>query len=63
MLAVTDGDAAIEFYKAAFGATVLWPVSADYKGVTEKGCEASDPCVFTEKKDHVISVIREIAPV
>ena len=24
MLAVGDGDAAIEFYKAAFGATVLW---------------------------------------
>ncbi len=24
MLAVTDGNAAIEFYKAAFGATVLW---------------------------------------
>lgn len=24
MLAVTDGDAAIAFYKAAFGATVLW---------------------------------------
>ncbi len=24
MLAVTDGNAAIEFYKAAFGATLLW---------------------------------------
>jgi PhnB protein len=24
MLAVSDGDAAIEFYKAAFGATLLW---------------------------------------
>ena len=24
MLAVTDGDAAIEFYQAAFGATVVW---------------------------------------
>jgi uncharacterized glyoxalase superfamily protein PhnB len=24
MLAVSDGDAAIEFYKAAFGATILW---------------------------------------
>jgi PhnB protein len=24
MLAVSDGNAAIEFYKAAFGATVLW---------------------------------------
>jgi PhnB protein len=30
MLAVSDGNAAIEFYKAAFGATVLWQL--DSKG-------------------------------
>jgi PhnB protein len=28
MLAVSDGNAAIEFYKAAFGATVLWHLDA-----------------------------------
>jgi PhnB protein len=28
MLAVGDGDAAIEFYKAAFGATLLWHLEA-----------------------------------
>ena len=29
MLAVSDGNAAIEFYKAAFGATVLWRLGDD----------------------------------
>jgi PhnB protein len=29
MLAVGDGNAAIEFYKAAFGATVLWHLDGD----------------------------------
>lgn len=28
MLAVSDGNAAIEFYKAAFGATLLWHLDA-----------------------------------
>jgi uncharacterized glyoxalase superfamily protein PhnB len=27
MLAVSDGNATIEFYKAAFGAEVLWDLS------------------------------------
>jgi len=30
MLAVSDGNAAIEFYKAAFGATVLWHLGGDH---------------------------------
>jgi PhnB protein len=29
MLAVSDGNAAIEFYKAAFGAVVLWHLDGD----------------------------------
>jgi PhnB protein len=29
MLAVSDGNAAIAFYKAAFGATVLWSLDGD----------------------------------
>jgi PhnB protein len=29
MLAVTDGNAAIEFYRAAFGAVVLWKLGED----------------------------------
>lgn len=29
MLAVSDGNAAIEFYRAAFGATVLWKLDGD----------------------------------
>jgi uncharacterized glyoxalase superfamily protein PhnB len=30
MLAVSNGDAAIAFYKAAFGATVLWHLDGDH---------------------------------
>ena len=30
MLAVSDGDAAIEFYKAAFGAAVLWRLGGEH---------------------------------
>jgi uncharacterized glyoxalase superfamily protein PhnB len=30
MLAVSDGDAAIAFYKAAFGATVLWQLGGEH---------------------------------
>ena len=30
MLAVTDGNAAIDFYRAAFGATVLWRLGDDH---------------------------------
>jgi PhnB protein len=30
MLAVSDGDAAIEFYKAAFGAQLLWHLGEGY---------------------------------
>src|SRR5882724_7586993 len=30
MLAVVDGNAAIKFYKAAFGATVLWSLGDDH---------------------------------
>jgi PhnB protein len=33
MLAVTDGRAAIEFYKAAFGATVLWNLDGTVAGL------------------------------
>jgi len=29
MLAVSDGNAAIEFYKAAFGATLLWHLDGE----------------------------------
>lgn len=41
MLAVTDGKAAIEFYKAAFGATVLWSLGDDHvvAGLSINGAE------------------------
>jgi PhnB protein len=41
MLAVTDGNAAIKFYKAAFGATVLWTLGDDHvvAGLSINGAE------------------------
>ncbi len=42
MLAVSDGNAAIEFYKAAFGATVLWHLESEghvVAGLTIDGAE------------------------
>jgi hypothetical protein len=41
MLAVTDGNAAIKFYKAAFGATVLWSLGDDHvvAGLSINGAE------------------------
>ena len=37
MLAVGDGNAAIEFYKAAFGATVLWSLDGAVAGLSIDG--------------------------
>ena len=37
MLAVSDGKAAIEFYKAAFGATVLWSLDDAVAGLSIGG--------------------------
>lgn len=37
MLAVSDGKAAIEFYKAAFGATVLWSLDDAVAGLSIQG--------------------------
>jgi PhnB protein len=39
MLAVTDGAAAIEFYKRAFGATVLWQLETAVAGLEIDGSE------------------------
>jgi PhnB protein len=41
MLAVSDGNAAILFYKAAFGATVLWSLGDDHvvAGLSINGAE------------------------
>jgi PhnB protein len=37
MLAVGDGNAAIEFYKAAFGATLLWCLDGGVAGLSIDG--------------------------
>ncbi|PYT75095.1 MAG: glyoxalase [Acidobacteria bacterium] len=37
MLAVSDGKAAMEFYKAAFGATVLWDLDGQVAGLEIDG--------------------------
>ena len=37
MLAVGDGNAAIEFYKAAFGATLLWRLDGGVAGLSIDG--------------------------
>jgi PhnB protein len=37
MLAVSDGKAAIEFYKAAFGATLLWSLDDEVAGMSIHG--------------------------
>ena len=37
MLAVADGNAAIQFYKAAFGATVLWHLDGAVAGLSING--------------------------
>ncbi len=37
MLAVADGRAAIEFYKAAFGATLLWSLDGEVAGLSIAG--------------------------
>jgi PhnB protein len=39
MLAVDDGKAAIEFYRAAFGATVLWHLDSAVAGLSVDGAE------------------------
>lgn len=39
MLAVSDGNAAIAFYKAAFGATVLWHLDRAVAGLSVDGAE------------------------
>ena len=39
MLAVSDGKAAIEFYRAAFGATVLWSLDDAIAGLSVGGAE------------------------
>jgi len=39
MLAVSDGKAAIEFYKAAFGATVRWHLDGAVAGLSIDGAE------------------------
>jgi PhnB protein len=39
MLAVGDGNAAIEFYKAAFGATVLWNLDGAVAGLSIDGAQ------------------------
>jgi hypothetical protein len=37
MLAVSDGNAAVEFYRAAFGATVLWDLEGEVAGLAIDG--------------------------
>jgi PhnB protein len=37
MLAVSDGNAAIEFYRAAFGATLLWSLDSAVAGLSING--------------------------
>ena len=37
MLAVSDGNAAMEFYRAAFGATVLWDLDGAVAGLAIDG--------------------------
>jgi uncharacterized glyoxalase superfamily protein PhnB len=39
MLAVSDGNAAIQFYKAAFGATVLWQLGGGVAGLSIDGAK------------------------
>ena len=39
MLAVSDGNAAIEFYKAAFGATLLWHLDGAVAGLSINGAK------------------------
>lgn len=39
MLAVSDGNAAIEFYKAAFGASLLWDLDGGVAGLSIDGAE------------------------
>ena len=39
MLAVVDGNAAIEFYKVAFGATLLWSLDDAVAGLSIGGAE------------------------
>lgn len=48
MLAVSDGDAAIEFYKAAFGATVLWHLGASEHVVAGLSVEGARFFLATE---------------
>jgi PhnB protein len=39
MLAVGDGNAAIEFYRAAFGATLLWRLDGEVAGLSIDGAQ------------------------
>jgi PhnB protein len=52
MLAVGDGNAAIEFYKAAFGATVLWHLDGGEHVVAGLSIDGSKFFLATESPPH-----------
>jgi len=52
MLAVGDGDAAIEFYKTAFGATVMWHLESDGHVVAGLSVDGAQFFLATESPDY-----------
>src|SRR5689334_3990405 len=52
MLAVSDGNAAIEFYKTAFGATVLWHLDAGGHVVAGLEVEGAPFFLSTESPEY-----------
>src|SRR5450631_3755557 len=52
MLAVSDGDDAIEFYKAAFGATVLWHLGVEGHVVAGLSIDGAEFFLATESPEY-----------
>jgi PhnB protein len=52
MLAVSDGNAAIEFYKAAFGASLLWHLEHDGHVVAGLSVDGADFFLATESPEY-----------
>jgi PhnB protein len=52
MLAVSDGDAAIEFYKAAFGAVVMWHLGGDGHIVAGLSVDGTQFFLATESPEY-----------
>jgi catechol 2,3-dioxygenase-like lactoylglutathione lyase family enzyme len=51
MLAVSDGNAAIDFYKAAFGATLLW-----HLGTSSPDCRLTARSFFSRTSLHLTAL-------